>query len=70
MPLSEGKSMQISEQNKNPKKELEEEVGVDWADVRRCDFYALLDTGAEQGHKHSGVGFLGLWGFGGFRVVV
>ncbi|CAE7481592.1 unnamed protein product [Symbiodinium microadriaticum] len=49
-----------SEQNKNPKKELEEEVGVDWADVRRCDFYALLDTGAEQGHKYEFVLYLQL----------
>ncbi|CAE7293023.1 unnamed protein product [Symbiodinium necroappetens] len=41
-------------------KELEEEVGVDWADVRRCDFYALLDTGAEQGHKYEFVLYLQL----------
>ena len=35
-----------------PKKELDEEAGVDWSGVCRCDFFALLDTGAEQGHKH------------------
>ncbi|CAE7436562.1 unnamed protein product [Symbiodinium natans] len=33
-------------------KELDEEAGVDWSGVCRCDFFALLDTGAEQGHKY------------------
>eukprot|EP00439_Symbiodinium_sp_Y106_P080224 s3_g18.t7 len=41
-------------------KELEEEVGVDWAGVSRCEFYALLDTGAEQGHKYEFVLYLRL----------
>ena len=28
-----------------------EEAGVPWAAVTSCDFFGLLDTGAEQGHK-------------------
>ncbi|CAE7636513.1 unnamed protein product [Symbiodinium sp. CCMP2592] len=40
--------------------ELKEEVGVVWAGVSRCEFYALLDTGAEQGHKYEFVLYLRL----------